>query len=642
MDADELLARTLQAEELQSSKHAQESKFRSKLEGALSAVQKCEDPLLQALALSVLPSDDLDIAAQRALDLARSLNEPQQLHLEDYWAIELLTWFKTTFFSWMDRPKCCFCENPDTTPAGVDSPTLDEQRGDATKTELYECPLCSQTTRFPRYNDLQKLLETRCGRCGEWANAFLLFCRAGGLNARYVLDWTDHVWTEYYSTALKRWVHMDSCEAAWDKPLLYEVGWGKQLTYVVAVGVEGLVDVTRRYTKSWSALAPRRVLVSEAYVSALIGSMNERLRAGADATRRAALQAADLQEQLDLLSCGMLYTGDLSLPARTTGSEEWRNARGESGRQEGGGAGPAPTRFRPIPPRPAGSAAWDRHNGAVVEGACRASGDNVRETAERAFDGTAATKWLDFNGGGVAGTAWLELRLLGRPLCVLHYDVVSANDCPERNPCSWVLEGLEEGEGQQGAAGAEEGRWQALDVRRGVSFPGRHALLSFQVASPRPCISYRLRVTATARPQEANSVQISCVNLYSSESCGPATPLAPLSERVHAGLLARGDGAAAAPLGNQDLTTLRKLISNLEQSPKELKFRRVRLSKVASLLEHPLVVQLMMAVGFRLLVLSDAGGLPDTFLVMGEDHEDSQWARLHTAAKMLESVHHLA
>ena len=62
-------------------------------------------------------------------------------------------------------------------------------------------------------------------RCGEWAQAFLLLLRAAGFSARHITDSADHVWCEYYSEALGRWVHVDACEQAWDTPLLYEGGW---------------------------------------------------------------------------------------------------------------------------------------------------------------------------------------------------------------------------------------------------------------------------------------------------------------------------------------------------------------------------------------------------------------------------------
>lgn len=242
-----------------------EQDFYRKLEAQVQHVLVYEDRRKQQKAREVIPIAQLQKEAEANLDKInqytsnsdRQTDSNPKLDIQDCLVLALLNWFKNSFFKWVDAPACRGCGGK-TNAVGSIQPTAEELRYGGNRVENYKCPSCQIFTKFVRYNDPEKLLETREGRCGEWANCFTLCCRAMNFEARYVLDWTDHVWTEVYSNSQQRWVHCDPCENTCDKPLLYEVGWGKKLTYIIAFSVDDVEDVTWRYTSNFEEILKRR------------------------------------------------------------------------------------------------------------------------------------------------------------------------------------------------------------------------------------------------------------------------------------------------------------------------------------------------------------------------------------------------
>ncbi|MCO5609581.1 hypothetical protein L7F22_063811 [Adiantum nelumboides] len=320
--------------------------FASRVENYVGQVLQYEDPSRQAKARETVQIDELEEKALVAL-AKEGKRDPSDEQLEHHILFQLLLWFKKSFRlnlliakkeglivlgkRWVDSPPCFLC-GANTDGIGMANPTHEELQFGGSRVELFRCRNCYSTTRFPRYNDTLKLLETRSGRCGEWANCFTLYCRAFGYQARLVLDFSDHLWTEFFSRFLGRWVHVDPCEGAFDKPLLYEDGWKKQLSYLIALSKDGVFDVTKRYTRRWDEVRLRRTLTSEENVADVVSNLTNRLRRTYSQEVMKQLRLRDVEEAAELCRLQEEDNTVLTmLPGRLTGSKQWREARGELG-----------------------------------------------------------------------------------------------------------------------------------------------------------------------------------------------------------------------------------------------------------------------------------------------------------------------
>ncbi|XP_046536427.1 peptide-N(4)-(N-acetyl-beta-glucosaminyl)asparagine amidase isoform X1 [Equus quagga] len=288
-----------------------------------------ENLALQEKALACIPVQELKRRSQEKLSRARKLDKGTNVSEEDFLLLELLHWFKEEFFQWVNDIFCSKCGGQTRSRGESLSPNDDELKWGANRVEDHYCDACQLSNRFPRYNNPEKLLETRCGRCGEWANCFTLCCRALGFEARYIWDYTDHVWTEVFSPSQQRWLHCDACEDVCDKPLLYEIGWGKKLSYVIAFSKDEVVDVTWRYSCKHEEVISRRTEIKEELLRETINGLNKQRQISLSENRRKELLQRIIVELVEFISPKTPKPGEFG--GRISGSVAWRVARGEMG-----------------------------------------------------------------------------------------------------------------------------------------------------------------------------------------------------------------------------------------------------------------------------------------------------------------------
>lgn len=304
--------------------HSTYAHFKSQLFNISEIVVEHENKSLQHKALKSIPLTELEIKVvknMRSLQKAiKNGADDNEVDVQDILLLELLSWFKESFFSWVDSPKCWFCQG-ETKFHG----SKYEKSGD--RVEVFICNLCQEVTHFTRYNKTEKLLETRKGRCAEWAYCFALICRSLGWDVRVVYDVTDHLWVEVFSTNKQRWIHCDPCENAFDKPLMYEAGWKKNLSYVIAFSYDDIQDVTWRYTCNFAEVLKRRNLCSEQQLLDIMFAIREKRQRSLSMARKEYIKKRMVKELVEFLTppkqTDAMYEG------RTSGSLLWRLARGE-------------------------------------------------------------------------------------------------------------------------------------------------------------------------------------------------------------------------------------------------------------------------------------------------------------------------
>jgi hypothetical protein len=113
---------------------------------------------------------------------------------------ELMTWFKPAYPYYHATCIASECsERENTTFLGILAATEAEKVHHASRAELLLCSTCGQMSRFPRFNDALKVLfESKRGRCGEYSMCALALLESLGYTARWVVDWSDHVWVEVF------------------------------------------------------------------------------------------------------------------------------------------------------------------------------------------------------------------------------------------------------------------------------------------------------------------------------------------------------------------------------------------------------------------------------------------------------------
>ncbi len=127
---------------------------------------------------------------------------------------------------------------------------------------------------------------------------------------------------------------------------------------------------------------------------------------------------------------------------------------------------------------------------------------NSFEDGPKAFDDNTNTKWLDNTGvPNATNSCWVVYQFANAGYAVEQYTITSANDSPERDPRTWLLQGSNDGT-----------NWTTLDSQSGQTFTSRFQKKTFTFSNTIVYKNYVLSITANGG---SNMTQLSEIELFS-------------------------------------------------------------------------------------------------------------------------------
>ena len=155
---------------------------------------------------------------------------------------------------------------------------------------------------------------------------------------------------EVWSDRRGSWIHADACEGKIDEPSMYEHGWGKKLSYIIALSSEGggqVADVTGRYSRKIPSIdmqaRRREVTPSEEVGDMIIAQINASLRSRSNLSKARQdeldRRCAEEKKFFHLAQQSGNWEGSLYNEGRISGSLAWRAARQELGDDTGSQSG---------------------------------------------------------------------------------------------------------------------------------------------------------------------------------------------------------------------------------------------------------------------------------------------------------------